>query len=127
MTPATYKEVLCPLLKASPNKGLGTCLGTACALWRWRDPPPLQRKPERYYADSENPNLLAKGEPPRPERALPHWMWVPIVQDGEDEEGPTYTGGYWQEPPQPIEADNAAKRAARRAYCGLGPKPEPFP
>jgi hypothetical protein len=127
MTPATFQHTLCPTLAAGWRDQRAACLGSACALWRWIDPPPAPRAVKFSYPYEEDVAALLKGEPPRPARVPAHWLWLPLVQDGEDEEGPTYTGGYWEEPRGPIEADNLAKANARRAYCGLGPTPAVFP
>jgi len=118
------KVLWCPMVRpaegaSSPvsldGTGWNTCAGSACAMWRWADPAPELRDPKTWWTEDDFP----KAEPARPAEVPADAVWVPLNGEGDRIEG-----GYWEEAPEKVAADNKRAMDMRRGYCGLAGRPE---
>lgn len=101
--------------------GWAPCVASDCMAWRWADPAPELRSPheEMFECEDDEIERYRTEAPERPASVPTSWTWEPF-------HGPIENigGGYWKEPPEIARAENAAKRAARKGFCGLAGDPQ---
>lgn len=91
------------------------CVADQCAMWRWGEPAPEPRDAESWYPEDDYP----EEEPSRPAKVPENAVWTPLSGEGNEIEG-----GYWEENPETLRAENERAVAGRRGYCGLAGRAE---